>query len=476
MKILKNLLPVVFVLLLVFLGYSLYLAPFSILHGYYVGAAKLMAQGLVPFQDFNLMDLPLGIGLLSIPYQIFGVKVGGILAVVFMGVVHLLNLVILRMLLKRVGIHRTARWVTLLFFFIILYSTDALYVTVETFALTFLLLALLKGEEKSSLSQGLSGLFFILAVLCKAQVIVMLPAVLLAIYLPLTGKKRHTRRALTFTGFCLLFALFAWFILTVSTGESQVWQRLDWHFFGGDNYVLQMLIAVCILAGRCSFYIILPGLFGWFTKHKRTRRFAFILLVAFLGQLVLVFSESSKASGMFLYPFVALCFAWTLQDLSERKHWLVPVFFCSTFLMPGYLMVREFMKLEMGDVKEEQQAYLDVLKEMYPKKTEVALLTFHCFESDLNSQIYSEVPTLIPFDLKTTKWGLNHWEDVPEGNYVRRAIADAPMVITNEMFLIWYDSMNVYTNEKWFEDFRLYLLHNQERMIGLGDFQIITKD
>ena len=151
------------------------LVPLSVEHGENVAAAKYMVQGLMPYQAFGLSETPIGIGILSVLYRIVGIEASSYWATGLMMGVHLLNGWMLWMLMLRLRVEKAFALFGLLFYGLLVYSSDGLMLNLEPMAVSFLLGASLLILQRTMPTLIMAGVGFALAVGCKAQAIALLP-------------------------------------------------------------------------------------------------------------------------------------------------------------------------------------------------------------------------------------------------------------------------------------------------------------
>lgn len=436
-------------LMVVFFLYSFWIAPFSIHHGYYVGAAKLMAEGLVPYKDFNVMDFPLGIWLFSLVYRVVGVTTSGNAAVLFLMVIHLVNTYVLSVILERLKVQNIYRWISVLLYVLILYSSDALMVNIEPLAVLFLLLSILFAQEYHSKTALLvSALFMALAVFCKYQVVSMSIAVAMMVLLSGRAKKVHWKA-------CLFYLLSLSALLTVFyVGTSIICQepsliqhlnvkiRMFDDFRNGMTYF-------CILAGRCSIYVVFLGILLFKRVKRSVLLYSLLAILAYICTAMWLFIDKSSAISQFLYPFVIIAFAIALQEFSEKPNIWYKFFYLTAFIIPAFLGIREFQKFDYGSLKAEQQEYLVAISSIITEPSQISVMVDQCTEYELCTQIYSEIPTIRPFDLKHTQWGLVDWEDAPQGDFVIDSLLEADYVVINSPFQYAVDFLSYSTGQLW---------------------------
>lgn len=461
----------VFSLLAAFFCYSLWIAPFSIHHGYYVGAAKLMAQGLIPWKDFNIMDMPLAIGILSVPYRIFGIDCSGNLAVIFSIGVHLLNLFLLSLVLGRLKVKSQMRWVSLLIYHVMLYSSGSMMVQLEPMAVTFMLIALLLSFNKS-LSAFLFSVFcLVLGVCCKAEMLFYLPVFCAVQYFQemdkCNGKKRCYRFFLFFT---VLMIVIVCAIACIS-GNIDFVGHLDLHPVKLEKAsLISVGINLVILFCRSSLYFLVLTILYRADCDRKTIYWVWVALLAFVCQGTLCFFMVEKSSAMFLFPFVSIAFGLSFQDLLKRKKWIL-VLYLSCFVFPGYLVYREYQKLDGGAIKEEQQAYISVMNELVGRQSDISLFAADLSTYDFGPQIYSEVHYARPFQMKTTLWGLENWKERSQTSFVLNSLNDADFIIMDSYFLEFPEYLEGITGQKWNKELQFFL--DNRETLSMGDLTVI---
>lgn len=436
-------------LMIVFFLYSFWIAPFSIQHGYYVGAAKLMAESLMPYKDFNIMDFPIGIWVLSLVYRVSGVATSGNVAVIFLMLIHLINISLFNVLLKRIHVQTVRRWISISLYVVTLYSTDALMVNVEPVAVLFLMLSILFAQEYHSKGAlFISALCMALAVFCKYQAVSLSFVIAFMILFPGRAKKMHWKECL----FYLLSLSALLTVLYVATSlicqESSLVQHLNLKIRMFED-VRSAVTYLCILAGRCSLYVVFLGILFYKRVKRKVLLYSVSAVFAFLAIALWLFVSHSNATSQLLYPFVVIAFAVALQEaLENHKKWQT-LFYVTAFVLPMFLCVREFRKLDYGSLKAEQQEYLDAISSIIAEPSQISVMVDQCTEYELCTQIYSEIPNIRPFDLKHTQWGLVDWEDAPQGDFVIDSLLEADYVVINSPFQYAVDFLSYSTGQLW---------------------------
>ena len=462
----KMALAVLFVLVLAWIA-CIWLAPFSVQHGYYVGAAKLMAEGLTPWKDFNIMDTPLGLWIISLPYRLTGTAASGNVAVIFLILVQLLNVFLLHRLLARVQVKGLCQIVTLAFFVVIAFSTNSLMVSLEPIAMSFLLAALLCARSRKLWKHFLAALFLILAICCKAQALVAFPAFLLVSAVP---ERKHWRWKSLFT--CGLFSLvlgaLALWAITLWTQEPRFWSHISlagYYEYSFSENLKALFTQVAIQAGRCSLYLLIPGLVLYKWASAQTRYYSWVAVLAFVTCVLVLILDKNANFVWFLYPFVLMALGHGLQQ-SRSYMW---IFYLTAFLIPGYLGLREFQKIGMGEVKAEQQDCLEFAKEVIDTPAQVAVLVSSLDDYDLCTQVFSEIPGVRPVDLKHTTWGFVEWKIANQNETVNTVLEKADYLVLNTDFELGYVAYNLVTFGQWASAMMNFLAGHETMAIGEMD-------
>ncbi len=465
-----------FILLVVLFIYGSFTAPFSVDHGYLVALAKLRVEGLMPYRDFILPETPLGIELLALPYRILGVDASGNWAVGFICTIHLLNCGLLAKLMKRVYLEPYAIWGSLCFYLLVIFSSDALMVNTEPFAVCLMLIAVLFIFKRNhrKLFIGWGALFFVLAVACKIQVVVMLPLMLALILWHGKTNRIHWEKALLFLGVVLAGCGLCYMAITVRTGMPGWIDNMAWvqeekqvYFYGlmltQVTSVKEVLVNLVILAGRCSlyFYILLP--FVWKKLPIYGKRFACFGLVATGSVAGLFFLRAEFAYGFFMYPFIIIAFAFMLDAASARRWmWIIAL---TVFLLPGYLFGRELIKLDWGRKKAEQTEEIRVLRSYVKQPIEAVIIPGDCNEYDLGPQFYSEIPLLRPVNLSTSKFGRERTAD--DLNALAATMTEVDYILLTEKAI---DNLLMSGQEDAFFDATA-----DKRAVGIGHYMLYIK-
>lgn len=449
----------------VFFVCSAYLAPYSVTHGYYVSIAKRMAEGLVAGKDFMLADTPLALWLMSLPFRLAGTEASGAWAMGMVVCVHLLNMGLLVRLMHRLHIGEVARWMGAAFYGTVLYSTDALMTNLEPFAVCFLLMASLALLQKSKRATAWAAVCFALAVGCKAQSIAMAPVLVGMVLWQGKGEKIRLEKGLLFTLVAVAVCGLGYVGMAWSSGDPHWTDSLEWIYRDEEKEVWkQFLVTLIIQGGRCSMYIFLLMFPAWRKLPAYGKQFCVWGLLAFACQVALLCFRTETVYGMFTYPFAAITFAF-LWERFARNRWAMVVLL-SAFLIPGYLMVREYRKLDNGKAKAAQAEQIKEFKTMLEHPVKTVAYFDKCFDYQLGAQLYSEVPALCPVGLKTSRFGLERSEQ--ELAKLVGQLEDADCIILNE------DGMSTLTYGNYADAF--FEVISNRKGIGVGEFMVYLKE
>lgn len=375
------------------------LVPLSVEHGENVAAAKYMAQGLMPYQAFGLSETPIGIGILSVLYRIVGIEASSYWATGLMMGVHLLNGWMLWMLMLRLRVEKAFALFGLLFYGLLVYSSDGLMLNLEPMAVSFLLGASLLLLQRTMPTLIMAGVGFALAVGCKAQAIALLP-VLTAMVL-WRGKDNQLRleKGLLFVAISLVI------VAAGFMGISMVSEQANWmdglfpmeefmFFHTWKHKIYSKLVYVVIQGGRCSLFFLLALPWVWKKLSVHGKRCVYWGLLALICYFCLFYFKVKVSHGMLIYPWVVLAAVHILQSLSNK--YATVALGAAILIAPSLLTMREFNKLDMGQVKAEQQEEFSTLKSIIQKPGKAIFFLGDCAEYELGPQILAEFPLLQP--------------------------------------------------------------------------------
>lgn len=388
------------------------IAPLSVEHGELVAAAKYMAQGMMPYEAFSLQETPIGVGILSGLYQLVGIEASSYWATGLWIVVHLLNGWLLWKLMFRLGVTKVFALFGLVFYGLLVYSSDGLMLNMEPMAVSFLLGACLLILQRTTRTLVGASLCFALALGCKAQAIVLLPVLTAMVLWKGNRNQFRLEKGLLFVVLALALAA-AGFM-----GISFMTQKADWAeglfpmqevqpFQTWKSVLYSKLVYVVIQGGRCSLFFLLALPWAWKNLSVHGKRCVGWAVLALIGYLCLFYFEIKVPHGMLVYPWVVLALVHILQSLSNK--YVVGALAVTVLIAPGLLTLREFQKLEGGKVKAEQQEELAALKKIIQKPGKAMVQFGDCVEYELGPQIFAELPQLSP---------LGMLEEMSEADYI----------------------------------------------------------
>ena len=388
------------------------IAPLSVEHGELVAAAKYMAQGMMPYEAFSLQETPIGVGILSVLYQLVGIEASSYWATGLWIVVHLLNGWLLWKLMFRLGVEKVFALFGLVFYGLLVYSSDGLMLNMEPMAVSFLLGACLLILQRTTRTLVGASLCFALALGCKAQAIVLLPVLTAMVLWKGNRNQFRLEKGLLFVVLALALAA-AGFM-----GISFMTQKADWAeglfpmqevqpFQTWKSVLYSKLVYVVIQGGRCSLFFLLALPWAWKNLSVHGKRCVGWAVLALIGYLCLFYFEIKVPHGMLVYPWVVLALVHILQSLSNK--YVVGALAVAVLIAPGLLTLREFQKLEGGKVKAEQQEELAALKKIIQKPGKAMVQFGDCVEYELGPQIFAELPQLRP---------LGMLEEMSEADYI----------------------------------------------------------
>ena len=393
-------------ILVLFALVSNLIAPLSVEHGENVAFAKYMAQGWMPYRDFAMTEGPVGIGILAVLYRIVGIGASSYWATACLVFVHLLNGWLLWKLMRRVSVEKVAAFVGLMFYLLLVYSSDGMMLYMVPFAVSFLLGACLLILQRTKRGLVGAGICYALALGCQAQAIFLLPILTALVLWKGKQNRFHLEKGLLFVGISLLLTAAGYVGMTLLS-ENTEWgkalfpmQELDPYQTVKEQWIDKAVYMV-IQGGRCSLFFLLALPWVWKKLNIHGKRFALLAIGAFICYLGLFYFKVEVAQGMLVYPFVTIALSHILQSISNRFGAIAMAI--AVLLIPGALTLREFRKLEMGQVKAEQQEELVALKEIVTQSGTAIVKFGECVEYELGPQIFAELPQLLPLK-NDTDW------------------------------------------------------------------------
>lgn len=395
------------IIMLGFFGWSISMAPATMAHGYYVTTAKFFVQGLIPWKDFNMMDLPLGTALLGIPYIFTGILCTGLPALILMMLMNTINTVLLGIILRNNHVKRIYLWSSILLYLTMVYSACGLNVCLEPFAVFFLLMALFGLYSPSRTKNVLGSLMVLCAIGCKIQVLAFIPALYIYTILPKTADHWHWKRGNVFIVSIITLLTLGSLGIMLYSGNPSWYHHLRLNLSPEHPEISHIIYNWLLLGARTSIFLLVPGLIFAKKISKGACKWITTSILATSGVAVLMIFGNDKSWAQLILPFLVLSFGITLQETGSKYKW-VNVLFAIGFLFPSYLVYREFQKLEMGETKIRQEKMLDYLSSLTEKDFSVAIIPYKKAEYEIGAQVYSERNLLVHNPLNTS-YGFIDW-------------------------------------------------------------------
>ena len=232
-------------LMLALLFVGILLSPYGSQHGYYLAEAKFMAQGLVPWLDFSLMDMPMGIEVLALPYRILGIEATGHAALALMALMQVVNTLVLYLVLRRYHVDGPARWASILFYLLGLFAFGGLHLGVEPFAVFILLLSCFSLRSHRKSKNVLAAILMGVACCFKIQSVVLIPLLAPIILIPRHHKTWHWNRTLLYVTVSIV-SLGVVYVGMIMYSDTPNWlSHIDFNAYKGSW--LQILLPFIIL-------------------------------------------------------------------------------------------------------------------------------------------------------------------------------------------------------------------------------------
>ena len=432
-----NILTFSAIVLMLFFTVSLFLMPITPEHGYYTALAKFMAQGMVPYSDFHMMEMPVGIGLYALLYKLTGVDGSTSFSLVPFVIINAVNLLLMTKLMLKMNIKKGFALLGIVFYFLLCYSSDALHMNMEILAATLLLGACLAVLKKRWMFTMLAALLFSVAVGCKVQIIAMLPVLVLIAATEKRGNGFNFKQCCLLIGSTLLFILIGYIIIACLCGnfhwaEEVTWGVEELHSPTFDK-LKNIISYVVIQTARCGIVFLFIVPFIYKRLHTDGRRMAFIAVVATVCGLALFYFKVEVVQGIFFYPFVTIALMHMLQAISKKT--IVAILAILIMAPPVALSAREIMKF--GDGKERNVYYEEIgyIKEILKKPGKAVMLIYTDKEFYIGPQIFAECPHVQPVKIENGAMGYNLIENVKD-NFIANIWNADYIIINDEAFTV----------------------------------------
>lgn len=178
--------------------------PHSYTQEYYILAAKYWSDGLIPWLGFNLLDMPLGIKILScIP----DIESNYSSVIILIQAFHFLNTVLLFSFMKKMGIEIKNSLTGTILYLAMLIGISDYGISLEPFATFFMILSFWGIISHKIAKNIIAAILLVIAAMIKIQILLYIPVLALLILLPTYRHHVHSKRTfffiLIFT-FCFL--------------------------------------------------------------------------------------------------------------------------------------------------------------------------------------------------------------------------------------------------------------------------------
>lgn len=295
--------------------YSLTIAPVNADYGYYVGAAKSMAQGLVPYRDISLGYPPFVFYLLSIPYVLCGTDISPLVPMYIAFLFNLANGYLIWLILKNFGVSKFIRQYTIVLYIIYLYSVESIFLGLEPFATFWGLLGtyiLLKNKR----CLGVAGLCLTLAFLCKQYALLYAPVYALLILLLRVDKtiKERMLTVLQVALWSLISVLIVHLLFVFLTGEGDYFTLLLGTGYGRRSF--SGVVEVLRKRFFHMFFIVLLIPIVWNRLSRLEIKRVIFLFVSIFLLLLQNYYDTSPHYLIFIVPYVVVLVAIILNNIS----------------------------------------------------------------------------------------------------------------------------------------------------------------
>ena len=359
---------------------SLTIVPVNADYGYYVGAAKSIAHGLVPYRDVSLGYPPFVFYLLSIPYVLCGMDTSPLVPMYIAFLFNLASGYLIWQILKKLDVGKVTRQYAIVLYIIYLYSVESIFLGLEPFATFWGLLGtyiLLRNKKHL----GVAGLCLALAFLCKQYALLYAPVYALLILLLRLDQtvKGRLLMVLQVALWSFVSVLIVHLSLVCLTGQGDYYTLLL-----GTGYGRRSFLGVMDVFQKRFFhlfFIVLLVPFIWRRVNRLDRRRMLFLFFSIFFLLLQNYYDTSPHYLIFIVPYVVILNAIVIQNISSG--W-VRFLFCSVSLLfafhflikatKEYQIVRKNENDHYELTRKQQLGVAEFLQEVIPpnSKTVVA--------------------------------------------------------------------------------------------------------
>lgn len=295
--------------------YSIAIAPINADYGYYVGAAKGIAYGLVPYRDISLGYPPFVFYLLSIPYVLCGTDISPLVPMYIAFLFNLANGYLIWLILNNFEVSKFIRRFAIVLYVMYLYSVESIFLGLEPFATFWGLLGtyiLLKNRKYL----GLAGLCLTLAFLCKQYALLYAPVYALLILLLRVDEtlKQRILTVLQVAVWSLFSVLIVHLILICLTGQGDYYTLLLGTGYGRRSF--SGVVEVLRKRFFHMFFIVLLIPLVWNKINKLEVKRMIFLIFSILLLLLQNYYDTSPHYLIFIVPFAVVLIAIVINNIS----------------------------------------------------------------------------------------------------------------------------------------------------------------
>lgn len=425
--------------------YSLTIAPVNADYGYYVGAAKSMAQGLVPYRDISLGYPPFVFYLLSIPYVLCGTDISPLVPMYIAFLFNLANGYLIWLVLKNFGVSKFIRQYTIVLYIIYLYSVESIFFGLEPFATFWGLLGtyiLLKNKR----CLGVAGLCLTLAFLCKQYALLYAPVYALLILLLRVDKtiKERMLTVLQVALWSLISVLIVHLLFVFLTGERDYFTLLLGTGYGRRSF--SGVVEVLRKRFFHMFFIVLLIPIVWNRLSRLEIKRMIFLFVSIFLLLLQNYYDTSPHYLIFIVPYVVVLVAIILNNISfvwvRVASCLVVLSFAVFFLVKAtenYQITRRDENNHCAITRNQQLEVVRFLQKVVPPKSKTVVA--RQWNYLVTPHLYGLVD-IAPTNYRNTRFG---FEEDPQ---LLDQVKDAEVLIIETShplytdFLQWFGSFN----------------------------------
>lgn len=197
----------------------LFSVPHSMVHEYYILAAKHWSDGMIPWLGFNLLEMPLGISVLS---HIPSIELNQNIALLFVLVFHLINAALLYSFMQKLDIEPKFSQFGIIIYLCMLIGLCDFGITLEPFAVFFIILSLFGIISHKRVKNLIAAVLLVFATMIKIQVVLLVPILALIIFLPTHRHHVHSTRTFLFL-LIFSFSFLLCYIGITSWSENAEW-------------------------------------------------------------------------------------------------------------------------------------------------------------------------------------------------------------------------------------------------------------